>query len=210
MTVADPSTLLGNVFSYASMTALAPDYDIGFVLLVAGNSTTGTAEHLTDTIIASIFPALEETARQQAHKQFAGTYESTTESLVSSNITLTTQVGQPGLVIDSWYSNGTNFLAAIAGVEGVKAPATLDARMYPSGLSQEMATGQRIGFRAVYGSTATSPNAGYVGGECSSWGSVDSPRYGNVGVDEFEFVVEGGEVVSLSPRALRVVLKKTA
>ncbi|KAK5137383.1 hypothetical protein LTR08_008961 [Meristemomyces frigidus] len=203
----DLYTKLGNVFSYASMLVLAPDYDS---ILVAGNSSTATAQHLTDTIIPNLFPALEQTARAQAHDKFAGTYESTTEG-VASNITLTTQAGQPGLVIESWYSNSTNFQVAIAGVEGVQAPATLDARMYPSGLSQQTsATCQRVGFRGIFESTATPAEAGFVGAECSSWGAVDQPRYGNVGVDEFEFKVEDGEVVSVTPRALRITLKKIA
>ena len=82
-------SLSGNVFSYAGITALAPDYDMGFMILVAGDSSTATSEHLSDAVIASIFPACEVTARLQAQDKFAGTYKSMTDGQ-ASNKTLTT------------------------------------------------------------------------------------------------------------------------
>ena len=84
--VVDLYTKTGDVFSYSSHLVLSPDYNIGFIVLAAGNDTTSVVEQLGDTISEAIFPALEKAARQQAHDQYAGTYKSTDTNVDSSII----------------------------------------------------------------------------------------------------------------------------
>ena len=191
------------------MFVLAPDYGVGFVVLVAGNDTTDTVQYLADSVTASIFPALENTARAQAQQTFGGTYNTSTAAGLASNITFSTKPGQPGLVVESWYSNGTDFLQVIAEMEG--ATTEVDVRLYPTGLVQQTSSNtKRIGFRAVFESTDTAPDGGIFSPDCTTWVTVDSPRYGNVGLDEFVFEVEDGKAISVSPRALRVTLERSA
>jgi len=187
---------------------LAPDYRVGFVVLAAGNHTTATVEYLADSVAASVFPAVEDTARAQAQETFGGTYTSAVAGL-ASNITFATRPDQPRLVVESWYSNGTDFLLAIAGVEG--ATAGVDVRLVPSGLVQQLSSNtQRVGFRAVIERANTVSDGGIFSSDCSTWEMVDQPTYGNIGLDELVFAVDDGKVVSVSPRALRATLKKIA
>ena len=64
-----------------------------------------------------------------------------------------------------------------------------------------------MGYRAVFDVSSRKPGGGVFDPICSSWVS-GAGTYGNVGVDEFVFDVEDEKVVSIEPRALRVVLKK--
>ncbi|CAJ2501454.1 Uu.00g043070.m01.CDS01 [Anthostomella pinea] len=92
--VVDMYTKSGDVFSYSSMFVLIPDYNVGFVVHVAGDDTTSTAEILSGIVAANIVPALENTARAQSQAKFAGTYSATAAG-PASNITLSTEPGTP-------------------------------------------------------------------------------------------------------------------
>lgn len=198
----------GDVFSYSSMFALARDWEVGFVILAAGNDTTVAVAALSDVLTHTIFPALEDTARSQAHKKFAGTYVSS-EAGVNSSITLTTLPGEPALVVESWISNGTDFKAVIADFES--AADGVDIRLYPSLLDQMTSEqAELLGYRAVIEAISSSPPSALFSTNCISWFTVDSLNYGGVGIDEFEFEVKDGAVVSVSPRALRISLEKKA
>lgn len=208
--VFDLYTKSGDVFSYSALFVLAPDYNIGFVVMVAAaTDSTSTVQYLSDTIAANIFPALEQTARAQAQKTFGETYTSMVAG-VASNMTLTTAAGQPGLLVESWYSNGTDFMEVIALLYGATTVG-VDIRLYPSGLEQQTSpTSKQVGFRMVIETKDTVPDGGIFSEDCQTWFSVDALVYGNVGVDEFVFNVQNGTAVSVNPRALRATLRKTA
>ncbi|KAK5738679.1 hypothetical protein LTR17_005811 [Elasticomyces elasticus] len=201
-------TKSGDVFSYSSMTVIIPDYNVGFVVLAAGNSTTSTVEKITDLVVATIIPALEATAREQTRQSYAGTYTSADASL-ASNITLVTRPNEPGLIVDSWYSNGTDFLSIIAAaVYG--SDAGVDIRLYPTNLVQQGSNATaRVQYRAVIETLDTAPDGGLFTPDCQTWAMTAIFSYGFVGLEDFLFEVVGGKVVSLSPRALRTTLSKT-
>ncbi|KAK5675107.1 hypothetical protein LTS10_012181 [Elasticomyces elasticus] len=201
-------TKSGDVFSYSSMTVIIPDYNVGFVVLAAGNSTTSTVEKITDLVVATIIPALEATAREQTRQSYAGTYTSADASL-ASNITLVTRPNEPGLIVDSWYSNGTDFLSIIsAAVYG--SDAGVDIRLYPTNLVQQGSNATaRVQYRAVIETLDTAPDGGLFSPNCQTWAMTAIFSYGFVGLEDFLFEVVGGKVVSLSPRALRTTLAKT-
>lgn len=191
----DLYTKSGDLGLYSTLIVLSPDYNVGFVVLVAGNESTTVTELISDTVAATIFPALERTAQQQAQAKYAGTYTST-EKGVDSKIELSTQQGLPGIHVDTWISNGTDITKALA--EFVGDPAGLDIRLYPTGLVQTTgAASERIAYRAVFETLDTAPDGGVFSPDCISWVSVDSFVYGNVGVDEFVFEVEDGKVTGL-------------
>ena len=204
--VVDLYTKSGDVFAYSSLLVLSPEYDIGFVVLAVGSSTTSTVEHLADTVVAAIIPALSSAAREQADMIYAGTYSG--NSSLNSSMTLETRSGEPGLILTSWISNSTDLLATLTVLED--APEGLDVRLYPAGLRQSTGNSTvRVGFRGVIERKDIGTNDGGVfSPDCSTWAMTAGTRYGNVGIDEFVFVVENGRAIAVEPRALRTNLDK--
>ena len=195
----------GDLPSYSAYFVLSPDYNVGMVILTSGNDTTSTTSQLLNTVTATIFPSLGMTAREQADAKYAGTYASTTEGF-NSTLAISTEPGTPGLLISDWISNGTSIdvpLALLAGGAG-----EVDIRLYPTGLTRKLSsTREQIGYKAVFSPISIQPNGGVFDPSCASWIS-GAGTYGNVGVDEFLFEVEDGEVVNIEPRAFRAVLEK--
>ncbi|CAJ2501455.1 Uu.00g043080.m01.CDS01 [Anthostomella pinea] len=98
-------------------------------------------------------------------------------------------------------------MTVVAGLEG--ATTGVDVRLYPANLVQQPSpASQRISYRAVIEDLATATDGGVFSEDCQTWATVNRIKYGNVGIDEFVFDVEDGQVVSITPRALRVTLKK--
>jgi hypothetical protein len=194
----DLYTKSGDIGTYSCVLSLDPDHNAGFVLLGAGNSTHVSLALASDLVAESLLPALEQAAKNQAHARFAGTYALGTGN---SSITITTDDG-PALVVTSWVNNGTNMLQSYMALNGITDPSMLDIRLYPTGLESP---GQ-LSFRAVIPPPLPS-GVGPFSSSCISWVTLDSRVYGNVGIDEFVFNLDGkGNVVSVSPRVLRTVL----
>ncbi|KAK5108392.1 hypothetical protein LTR62_008348 [Meristemomyces frigidus] len=207
--VIDIYTKQGDLFAYSSLFVLIPDFNVGFVVLAVGTDTTDTVEYLSDTIIATIIPALEDTAREQAHGVYAGTYRSTNSSQ-GSNMTLTTNPGEPGMVVKSWFSGGINLLPILSGIF-LPTPGAVDVRLYPTNLVQQLSPSkQRISYRMMTRALAEVSDGGEFSSDCEQWAMTNSRTYGNVGIDEVVFEVEDGKAVSVSPRALRSVYLRVA
>ena len=83
----DLYTKSGDIYAYSTLFVLSPDYEVGFVVLAAGEDTHATAQYISNLVAASVFPALEEAARHQSQENIAGTYVSTEGSNASSTIT---------------------------------------------------------------------------------------------------------------------------
>ncbi|GLI78573.1 hypothetical protein PoHVEF18_006891 [Penicillium ochrochloron] len=196
----DLYTKSGDIGTYSCVLSLNPDHNAGFVLLGAGNSTHVSLALASDLVAESLLPALEQASKNQAHARFAGTYALGTGN---SSISITTDDG-PALAVTSWVNNGTNMLPSYMALNGITDPSMLDIRLYPTGLESP---GQ-LSFRAVIPPPLPS-GVGPFSSSCISWVTVDSQVYGNVGIDEFVFNLDGkGNAVSVSPRVLRTVLSK--
>ncbi|KAE8136501.1 beta-lactamase/transpeptidase-like protein [Aspergillus pseudotamarii] len=190
----------GDLGMYSSMFALSPEHDIGFAILAAGDSTTKAVTLITDLTINTLIPAIESAAREEAKTQFAGEYSST-----NATIKITTD-DQPGLKVTEWINESMDIMQLLVTNLGLQNVSDLSVRLYPSGLK---APG-RVGFRAVFQDVSEGDSGiGPVTRACTTWLSVDSIIYGNVGVDEFVFGVDGsGRALSVSPRALRVEIPR--
>ncbi|KAK3672594.1 hypothetical protein LTR78_007645 [Recurvomyces mirabilis] len=207
--IVDLYTKSGDLFSYSSHFVLIPDYNIGYVVLAAGKQTTSTVEQISDIMAATLVPALENTARAQSQENYAGVYKSANSSQ-ASNMTLTTNTGEAGLVVKSWYSQGVNLMPVLAQLF-VGALTPVDIRMFPTNLVQQVSpTKQRISYRLIVRALAEAPNGGLFSSDCEQWAMVDSKTYGNVGLDEVVFEVENGKATTVNPRAWRAVYNKTA
>ncbi|KAJ5619849.1 hypothetical protein N7510_003833 [Penicillium lagena] len=198
----DLYTKSGDIGTYSSILALDPDHGVGFTILGAGANTHESLALAADLVSASLLPALEAAAKDQANSHFAGTYALST---LNSSITIITDDG-PGLVVSSWINNGTNMFTSYMALSGITDPSQLSIRLYPTSLTSP---GQ-ISFRAVIPPQLRA-GIGPFTSSCISWVLVDGSVYGNVGIDEFLFNVDkNGDAVSISPRVLRTSYPKTS
>lgn len=207
--IVDLYTKSGDLGAYSSMTALLPDYNVGFTILAAGEETTALVAALTDTVANSLIPALESAAKEEADKVYTGTYSAQDNTTKTNSSLVLTVNGGPGLRLEQWISDSVDMFRVIEALSGIE---TLDIRLYPTGLQQRRNGGLYQSFRAVFGSSAGSGESlGPVTGSSITWELVDSYKYANVGVDEFLFELNAGtgEVVNVSPRALRETLQRS-
>ncbi|CAO2650239.1 Nn.00g015310.m01.CDS01 [Neocucurbitaria sp. VM-36] len=191
--VVDLYTKAGNVAGYGANFVLIPDYEVGFVVLHAGQR--GRVPYAISGVITDeLLPALEEAARIEADAAFAGTY--TASDGLNSTLILSTTSSIPGLRIDQWISNGTDILATI-----FKSPEYI--QMYPTNIKSK--DGNQHSWRSSYISLDD------IGpfSACPSWGALDRPKYGVYGLDEFVFHLdEDGKAVGVEPKALKIVLAR--
>jgi hypothetical protein len=189
--VVDLYTKAGNAFGYGATLALIPDYDVGFVVLQAGDYGSVPLSIL-NIIVDQLLPALEEAARAEADAAFAGTYTATNG--LNSSLTITSAKGVPGLTITQWLSNGTDIAKSVLGAPEVQ--------MYPTNFMRDDTT---YSWRA--GSSRMLPPGPFSA--CPSWYIIDRPPYGVYGVDEIEFKVdESGNAKTAEPKAFKLVLER--
>lgn len=94
----------GGLPGYTSIIILAPDYDLGFTILVAGNSDL--LLKLQNIVTKFIRPA-EHHAVQQLKERYAGTYVSS-DSKLNSSVKLVAD--ERGLVVTEFISNSSDIL----------------------------------------------------------------------------------------------------
>lgn len=192
--VVDLYTKGGNLPGYGTTLALIPDFNVGIVLMQAGQTSTAGASIL-GAVTDKLLPALDEVARLQADAAFSGTY--TASKGLNSSVKLTTTSGIPGLSITEWVSNGTDMrLKFILDPEWFQ--------MYPTNILSK--NGKEFSWRS---SDFTVPDTGSPFEACPSWGAIDRPTYGVYGLDEFVFHLgEDGKAWGIEPKALKIVLEK--
>ena len=198
--IVDLYTKSGDLPGYSSNLILIPDYDLGFIIMTAGDAAHTNTIVLANMVVDALLPAVEEAAREEADAAFSGIYESSDKAL-NSSLTIASDPLKPGLGVTSWMSNGTDMLAA-----DILAPIV---RLYPSGLSRNLKNGDvQVGFRAVFESPEV-PLGGPFNQQCFTWAGVDGTYYGAVSTDEFLFTLDGNrKTKSVSPRVLRADLDK--
>ncbi|KAJ5501508.1 Beta-lactamase-like protein [Penicillium expansum] len=188
---------------YSSYLGLVPDFGVGFAILSADTEAPADLNAHADIIGDVVLEALMKTAIEQAAENFGGAYK-------ASNINSSISVGYdslPGLYIQEFVSNGTDFRATLAGIVGVEKQADLSIRLYPTQLVEDSGSGSRQAFRAVFQDiTELADNDTPT---CVSWLDLDKLQYGGRGLDEFIFSLDlSGQAVSVEIPALRVSLGK--
>jgi hypothetical protein len=208
--VTDLYTKGGNYGPYGSLLVLSPDYDFGFVLL--GAADKGVDPHVyADVIADTMLPALEKAARVQAQTAYAGSYRSSDIAL-NSSIVISANDDTFGMSIDSFISNGTDFLELLTQLlYGYYTPALAVAtsvRLYPTNLHSPQSYGSSIAFRAVYSSEAPL-DPGVFSPNCEVWVDVDAVTYGSLAWDEFVFNLDAeGNTESIEIPFIRTTLNK--
>ncbi|KAE8451681.1 hypothetical protein EG329_003138 [Mollisiaceae sp. DMI_Dod_QoI] len=196
----------GKIGSYCSLISLLPEYDIGFVILVAGDLKLSNWA-VADILGNAILPALEQTAREEAQSTYGGTYKSST---LNSSIVFSTDPSRPGIGISSWISNGTDMLLVANGLSMNYISPNFSARLYPTDLEVVNADGSKqTAMKAVFEDLSGTAQDGMFSATCGSWIDPTGLVYGAQALDEFVFTLDsGGKVTSVQPLALRVELMK--
>ena len=199
-------TKSGDIGLYSGEVALLSDYDVGFTVLAAGQSSTQNVQILSDMLAATFVPALEAAAKEEAENTYAGTY---TDSGAKSTLTLVTD-GNPGLGITSWTDDGTDVVSGIGALLGATSAKRVSIRLYPTGLKSK--DGTKIAWRAVYEAFPQPLDPGAFSTNCITWVVVDSLIYGGVGWDEwlFNLNANGTQAQSIEPRVLKNQLRKSS
>lgn len=188
---------------YSSYLGLVPDFGVGFAILSADTETPADLNAHADIIGDVVLEALMKTAIEQAAKNFGGKYKS---SNMNSSIAVEYD-SLPGLYIQEFVSNGTDFRATLAGIVGVAKPADMSIRLYPTQLVEESGSGSKQAFRAVFQDKTELADNGTP--TCVSWLDLDKLQYGGRGLDEFIFSLDrSGQAVSVEIPALQVSLGK--
>ncbi|KAF3482625.1 uncharacterized protein GIQ15_05384 [Arthroderma uncinatum] len=201
----DVYTALGNVGLYSSYIGLVPDFNVGFTILAKDSSTSPDLNAHTGVIGDALLPALTKIAAIQASTNFGGVYSSTT---LNTSIAVSAD-SSPGLAIDTWISNATDFRATLAALNGIGKVDALSIRLYPTHLTSKRKSISRQAFRAVF--QDKDEFADYGTATCVSWLGVDKFKYGGASLDLFIFEVDSnGKALAVEIPALKVRLEKQA
>ncbi|KAH7413897.1 beta-lactamase/transpeptidase-like protein [Phaeosphaeria sp. MPI-PUGE-AT-0046c] len=210
-------TKAGTFRKYTAFITLLRDFNLGFTIMMAGtpaiNNFLGA-----DLLGASLIPAYDAVARDEADKKFSGIYVARPSSSNgtagnSSSLTISTNPGKPGLGVGPWTSNGTNMVDMAIKLQSGSdsAPNGTEARLYYTQLESKSASGgSRQSWKAVFEVTS-GPAAGQQlwSTDCGAWVGVTGVTYGSLPLDEFIFNMDASDkVISVENLALRLTYYK--
>ncbi|KAF2030564.1 beta-lactamase/transpeptidase-like protein [Setomelanomma holmii] len=178
-------TKAGTFKSYTAFLSMIKELNIGFTIMMAGKPGISNFAG-ADLLGASLIPAYDAVARDEADKMYSGTYVNS----AGSWLTISTNPRKPGLGVRPWISNGTDMVSlgmALSSGDFLRMPALHpEVRLYYTGLKSR---------------------SGTDGGRREAWKSVVFDWV--LPLDEFVFQVDGsGRVVSVMNLALRETLNK--
>lgn len=203
--VVDLYTKNGAIGKYQSLLVLVPDYDVALTVLLAGDS--GSLNAVAETVLRTLVPGMEDVAKAEAQRRFAGRYQSGNSSSSSSALTIALADG-PGLRVSEWINDGHDILQAFGQFFGPS-----DLRLFPTGLHRTSArNGGTAALRAeAFRGVFEHPGVQYDGflNQCNSWYGIDGNVYGQKGLDEFVFYSDDeSRVVAVEPSVVRKLLNK--
>jgi CubicO group peptidase (beta-lactamase class C family) len=180
----------GALGAYGSYLILSPDHGIGISIVAASAlADQRINEHiLAEMAMASWIPAAEAAAREQAASNFAGVYASPDGT--NTSITLALRRDRRMLAVTGLVVNGTDQL-------GSQVVDLQYMNLYDEGKQSFRIVRQRPALNFAR-PVVILRNCG------SLWAGIDEQSYGNIGVDELYFNVDGkGRATSAVMPALR-------
>ncbi|UPX18163.1 uncharacterized protein EKO05_0008473 [Ascochyta rabiei] len=191
----------GGLPGYTSNIIIAPEYDLGITILVAGNPEL--LPKLRESVTEFVRPA-EQLAIRQLNERYAGTYVSSDSSLNSS---VTIVADQRGLVVTEFISNSTDFLHV--GIVNEWIPRYGIAQLVPTLLYRNAKKQQGEEWR-VQPVEQRDHQATHVWDDfCMT--DIEGPLYAGVAINNFVFwdkSEDGGEYETLELSAFRANLTK--
>ena len=210
-------TKAGTFRKYTAFSTLLRDFNLGFTIMMAGSPAISNFFG-ADLLGASLIPAYDAVARDEADKKYSGTYvapaASTNGTLGNSSLTISTDPNKPGLGVGPWTSNGTDMVEAAIKLQGGsdQTPRKAETRLYYTQLDKKATDGSiRQAWKAVFEDTG-GPAAGQQlwSTDCGAWVGITGITYGSLPLDEFIFNIDSsGKVVSVENLALRTTYYKT-
>lgn len=201
----------GNLGDYGSVVAVVPSLGVGVAAASVAPGDSGVALAVASQLLRAFVPGMRGCAGDEAQAMLAGRYEA---AGLNSSVVLSVD-GYPGLGLDSWISNGSDYLALNAAAGGqVKPGHKAVGRLYASGLGAvegEPGEAFRARFATVPVDGGAAAGAAGVGAvpACNSWTGVGGRTFGDVALDEV--VISHDPVKNCSvlrALALRVDLKR--
>lgn len=187
---------------YSSYLGLVPDYGVGYVILSADTVSPADLNAHAD-YMEVVLEGIIKSSLKQAAQNFGGAYAAS--NLNSSIIVAYDEL--PGLFIEGFASNGTDFRETLAKLNGISNATDLSIRLYPTQLIQQNGSESKQAFRAVFQDKTELEDAGTA--TCVSWMNLDRLQYAGHGLDEFVFTLNSeGKVLSVEIPALDVILER--
>ncbi|KAJ4115347.1 hypothetical protein NW768_011199 [Fusarium equiseti] len=205
--VSDLYTKLGGNAGYAAVIALSPDHGIGYTILTAGEAAVPARIPLRNAVGTAFVTAAEWAGWENAKSIYPGVYVD--DKREGTNLTISVEEGRPGLGLDSFFINGTEWRSVLASPAlGEIFGDDILVRLYPMGARSVEGSKQLISYRAIPQPRPLGPRSAVEGGEglfddaCQAWESVGFWDES----DDFTFEIEDGKVVSVTNRDLVDVL----
>jgi hypothetical protein len=210
-------TKAGTFRKYTAFITLLKEFNLGFTIMMAGtpalNNFLGA-----DLLGASLIPAYDAVARDEADKKYSGNYVARPSFVNgtmgnSSSLTISTDPNKPGLGVGPWTSNGTNMVdMAIKLQSGSdQTPRRAEARLYYTQLDSKTSNGgMRQSWKAIFEDTGGAAAGQQLWStDCGAWVGVTGVTYGSLPLDEFVFNMDTtGKVVSVDNLGLRLTYYK--
>jgi hypothetical protein len=176
-------TKAGTFRKYTAFITLLKEFNLGFTIMMAGTPALNNFFG-ADLIGASLIPAYDAVARDEADKKYSGVYVAQPLFVNgtagnSSSLTISTDANKPGLDYTQ-----------------------LDAKTSNGGMRQSWKAIFEITSGAAAGQQLWST-------DCGAWVGVTGVTYGSLPLDEFIFNIDStGKVVSVDNLALRLTYYK--
>jgi hypothetical protein len=124
--ISDLYTKLGGQAGYSAITALSPDYGLGFTILLAGANSVSDRIPLRDVVGQTFLPAAQHAAYENAQRRYTGVFVDT--SINGTNLTLSVDEDEPGLGLKSVYVDDIPYRSALFGKDMVTQSLTMRLR----------------------------------------------------------------------------------
>ncbi|KAH7026731.1 beta-lactamase/transpeptidase-like protein [Microdochium trichocladiopsis] len=209
-------TKQGDIGGYRAALILAPEHEMGAVVLSAGPTESNSAavrETLMNAVGRVFLPMAEEQARREARDNFAATF---TDKASNSSVTVHVDKDTPGLMVKSLISRGVEVIGPSSPFLQIYG-AGESARLFPTLLKtvRKRSAGSgtfisRLGFRASF-FNATGDMKEVQDPGLMQWTSLGAPTYGATTLDDWVFEMgEDGRAEALDVRMLRLKLVREA
>ena len=207
----DVITKAGGLWGYTSTIALIPEFGLGLTMLVAGDPRALAV--LRENLIATIVPAIEDFARIESRRAFAGSYEALpnedSDQPANSSLVLEVDDVGPRIRIAAWSSRSVDFLKVYGRLNGMPEDAEAwEARLIPSNVEHDDGNEREEIWRATVILKSRVDRKPKVWDDFGIT-DVDSFWYGGFSIEEFRFVRNAqGDVERVVLNGLRTILFK--
>lgn len=203
----DLYTKSGSIGQYNSLLVISQDYGVAISIMAAGSSSSAVIEVVSEMVLQTLIPALENQMFHEECDRLCGIYESSDQN---KNSSLTLSVDTNGLQIERWINSGVDFLEVIhtyasqTGNPPIQRVA-LQATNIESPSDGHDGGSRRVRYRAIFDSSTveTGGPTRIMDQSANQWASIDTPMYGEIAFDDFILHFDrAGNAFAIEPRVM--------